>query len=796
MEAKQLSGLCIHGSQCVYDYVSKRRNGGAQEINVDVIEHVEEQEFKFKLSRTIFDLDSITFLLSDGERRYFENDEISIVVYDQEQRFVIVKTSLEVAQLINSTIEHPNAWKLVFDLKFLIKRVIEWYQNNGDDLFFVQGRSPSKLTFDPSVIFADAQPSKEQMKAIALSFNSPLSYIWGAPGTGKTRFVLSYALLTYIKHDAKALILAPTNLALEQIFRGVIDVIERANIDKRQLLRLGTPTKNFATEHGQVCEDKGLDVKLAQLDRQIEILESIRTIDRLNKPNLETMLVELTWLDKRQKLVHFTDSTLTDLKAKINSEKKNLDAIENSISAHQKALTSSALNNSASAKLNTKLNTKSNTKSAKDTALSESLEKLLIRQKQTAQRLSDHHQRFISIDDDVKGLRKIVQNKEIKLQELADKAGVKEDDLSLVSVVKLKHDSLAKRARLFSMAQEYEQFAEHQMDAKLEQYKSDSATLKAYSTDARLLSANVIGMTLDSFIARTKDKPFTVDHVFIDEAGYASLVKTLPAFITRGPITLLGDHKQLPPVCELNRDNILSTAHNNAAFVWDLSAIHCESVWTAATQENAVDDYQQQRAPDFNMLSRSALTSSFRFGKKLASVLDQYVYVEEGFHSGLDADTKLSIFNVQNQRRFDQADIGRRANMSEALCVLKIIQQGIIETNDFAVLTPYRDQVSLLAKLKPELLDHDRLLTVHKSQGREWHTVIYSVCDIGNGASPWFTDSTNALSGGLSNVNTAVSRAKQHLIIVCDSNAWEVKKNQLISGLIQARSKRYQYQEN
>jgi superfamily I DNA and/or RNA helicase len=508
------------------------------------------------------------------------------------------------------------------------------------------------------------------------------------------------------------------------------------------------------------------------------------------------MLVELTWLDKRQKLVHFTDSTLTDLKAKINSEKKNLDAIENSISAHQKALTSSALNNSASAKLNTKLNTKSNTKSAKDTALSESLEKLLIRQKQTAQRLSDHHQRFISIDDDVKGLRKIVQNKEIKLQELADKAGVKEDDLSLVSVVKLKHDSLAKRARLFSMAQEYEQFAEHQMDAKLEQYKSDSATLKAYSTDARLLSANVIGMTLDSFIARTKDKPFTVDHVFIDEAGYASLVKTLPAFITRGPITLLGDHKQLPPVCELNRDNILSTAHNNAAFVWDLSAIHCESVWTAATPENAVDDYQQQRAPDFNMLSRSALTSSFRFGKKLASVLDQYVYVEEGFHSGLDADTKLSIFNVQNQRRFDQADIGRRANMSEALCVLKIIQQGIIETNDFAVLTPYRDQVSLLAKLKPELLDHDRLLTVHKSQGREWHTVIYSVCDIGNGASPWFTDSTNALSGGLSNVNTAVSRAKQHLIIVCDSNAWEVKKNQLISGLIQARSKRYQYQEN
>jgi hypothetical protein len=780
MEAKQLSALCIDGSQRVYDTLSKRRYGGSQEITVDAIEHIEAQEFKFKLSRTIFDLDSITFLFSDGERRYLERDEISILLYDQEQRFVIVKTSLEVADLINRTIEHANAWKLVFDLKFLIKRVIEWYEKNGDDLLFLKGRSRSHLNFDSSVIFANAQPSKQQMEAIALSFTSPLSYIWGAPGTGKTRFVLSYALLTYIKHDAKALILAPTNLALEQIFRGVIDVIERANVDKRQLLRLGTPTNSFANEHGQICEDKGLDVKLAQLGRQIEILESIGTIDRLNKPNLETMLVELTWLDKRQKLVRFTDTTVAKLKSKSSSDEKNLKAIDNSIKAHQGALD------------------KSISTSAKTTVLTQSLQKLIVRQKQIVDKLKEYQQRIVSLDGDLAGLRKIVKKKERSLQSLADNAGIKQADISLPSISKLKQDSANDRARLFSMAQEYEQFAEHEMGAKLLQYNSNRETLKAYSTDTRIISANVIGMTLDAFIARTKDKPIKVDHVFIDEAGYASLVKVLPAFSTTGPITLLGDHKQLPPVCELSRDDILKTPNNNPAFLWDLSAIYCESVWTATTTEMAFGDYQQQRAPGFNKLQKSALTTSFRFGKKLASVLDEYVYVEEGFHSGLDKDTNLSIFNVQNlvnesnQCRFD---IGRRANMSEALCVIKIIEQGIIENDDFAVLTPYRDQVALLAKLKPELVDHDRVLTVHKSQGREWHTVIYSVCDIGNGVAPWFTDSTNAMAGGLANVNTAVSRAKQHLIIVCDSNAWEAKTSQLISGLIRARSKRYQYQQ-
>lgn len=375
---------------------------------------------------------------------------------------------------------------------------------------------------------------------------------------------------------------------------------------------------------------------------------------------------------------------------------------------------------------------------------------------------------------------------------MAIKADFKNSDTSLTTVNKIKQDTSLNRARLLSIAQEYEQFEEHEIDSKLVQYKSDVVTLKAYSTEARLLSANVIGMTLDSYIARYKEKKIDVDHVFIDEAGYASLAKVLPVFITDGPITLLGDHKQLPPVCELSRDEILTTQENNSAFVWDLSAIHCESVWNAHSKECALKNYEESVGPVFDLLKKTALTTSFRFGKKLASVLHRHVYHEEGFYSGLEHDTQLSVFNVQNQRGFE-SDIGRRANMNEALCVLKIFEKGIVNTSDVAVLTPYRDQVALLSKLKPELADNDKLLTVHKSQGREWHTVIYCVCDIGNGSRPWFTDSTNALSGGLSNVNTAVSRAKQHLIIVCDSDAWEQKQGQLLSGLIQARSKRYQY---
>ena len=47
---------------------------------------------------------------------------------------------------------------------------------------------------------------------------------------------------------------------------------------------------------------------------------------------------------------------------------------------------------------------------------------------------------------------------------------------------------------------------------------------------------------------------------------------------------------------------------------------------------------------------------------------------------------------------------------------------------DFAILTPYSRQIRVLKEKMPQYKD-TRILTVHKSQGREWDTVILSVYD-------------------------------------------------------------------
>ena len=104
-----------------------------------------------------------------------------------------------------------------------------------------------------------------------------------------------------------------------------------------------------------------------------------------------------------------------------------------------------------------------------------------------------------------------------------------------------------------------------------------------------------------------------------------------------------------------------------------------------------------------------------------------------------------------------------------------------LETADFAILTPYRNQLMLLGRHLPRARRNQQILTVHGSQGREWHTVILSLVDTYD---KWFTDSQNELSKGLNLINTAVSRAKKRLIIVGDLHFWSRQQGQLLQGLV------------
>ncbi len=79
-------------------------------------------------------------------------------------------------------------------------------------------------------------------------------------------------------------------------------------------------------------------------------------------------------------------------------------------------------------------------------------------------------------------------------------------------------------------------------------------------------------------------------------------------------------------------------------------------------------------------------------------------------------------------------------------------------------------------------------MSIHKSQGQEWNTMIIFVVNFqSNGAhGMWFTNTTNKMSKGLKVINTAVSRAKKRLILVGHHGFWIAQENQLLGELFRS----------
>ena len=76
-----------------------------------------------------------------------------------------------------------------------------------------------------------------------------------------------------------------------------------------------------------------------------------------------------------------------------------------------------------------------------------------------------------------------------------------------------------------------------------------------------------------------------VEHIFLDEAGYANIIKALTIFNYNIPITFLGDHLQLPPVCEIGDRKIKNEEEFHNVFVWSQSAIYMENLFQVSKEK-------------------------------------------------------------------------------------------------------------------------------------------------------------------------------------------------------------------
>ena len=349
---------------------------------------------------------------------------------------------------------------------------------------------------------------------------------------------------------------------------------------------------------------------------------------------------------------------------------------------------------------------------------------------------------------------------------------------------------------------DFSKVSDAEIKNRISKLSADIKKMEDSDPKANIDQCKVICMTLSKFLisfgpdVSSGRSKLNVDRVFVDEAGYCNALQLLGVFTLGVPVTLLGDHMQLPPVCEVNdkilKENIETDDHKYD-FLWDLSAIFVERFFSAST-DGLIAAYKDNLAPNPDALeytSVARLTTTHRFGQNLADSLSRCIY-----HSKIESlnsqnlvieviDAHIDSFPIEDKKDWETGEIEKsvvRKNVAEKEAISSYIRNEHL--TDYVILTPYKEQRNFLRW--PRFTDPDNILTIHGSQGREWDTVIISVCDgraCNDDKPPRFTSTVGELSG-MQVINTAISRAKRKLVIVCDTDYWASADGELIGDLI------------
>lgn len=755
---KTIKDFLIQGTEKYYKYLIEH-DKGIENIKITDFSAIAPFTFIATTEKPIKDFSFVTHIVIDEKKIPISN--FDCLQLPEENKFIL-KTTESNSKIFAGYKE----MHLIVSFRELVLRIKKAYQNEKE--LKPPIKKPS-ITFD-FTHFADTPFSEPQQKAIMNIFTSSISYIWGGAGSGKTRFVLSYSAINYMLKKKTIIICAPTNIALENAMAEVIKLAKEKNLDTKSILRYGRPSTSFYREFPECCENltKSTDIQKLQSRKAhiVELAKNLKTLSIIQ--NTEENISHITSAKKRITDIRTTIEELTlkrNLKQKdyIDEERK-LYYINTTVNRlNKKGLLSKIKNRTFSNKKRMVLLEKSLVELSEQNKLVENI----------ANEINVLDTNITSAENEI-----ILLLNNIKQREDAVHKNISKDlqgislstDLNtiLAQIENYKSKILIRNAGIIKQHNDLANKSAEKLKAIYEKTISDIEEISIESDKKEKQKIHILGCTLDSFATIFNDT--NPEHIFLDEACYSCIAKSALLFFKDCPITYLGDHMQLPPVAEIDEKDIESDYKE--AFIWAESGIYALNIFENEF-EKMRNNYIDNNSEISSLINITPLNETFRFGPRLASVLNDYVY-KTGFHSVRRDETEIKILHAPKITETKN----KRENIDEVNAIKKYLQSAAIQ--DYAIIAPYTNQVKLL-KNSLHYLDSDRIMTVHKSQGQEWDCVILSVSDTND---KFFTNSKNKISRGKELINTAISRTKKELIIACDANYWITQEKQIISELV------------
>ncbi len=192
--------------------------------------------------------------------------EISIVAVDGMS--IILSSKTDLGDYI------PEA-RLFSDLTFLLKKLIERIEELSLSVNVVGDRILKNSGLTGEIKHIDQKGSnlnESQYQALRSSLDRNITFIWGPPGTGKTKTIGTIGYQLFL-NDRSLLMVSHTNIAIDQALLKIAELVDPQTLEEGKILRIGNPKiGTIVNNYPNLLLDKQVEKRSKELTQKLSLL--------------------------------------------------------------------------------------------------------------------------------------------------------------------------------------------------------------------------------------------------------------------------------------------------------------------------------------------------------------------------------------------------------------------------------------------------------------------------------------------------------------------------------------------
>lgn len=737
-----INKLIAEFQEALNDEIEALKKGqGGQKIFVEngkLVDHLSEKflyRFYVELERTIPEDTPCQVIIGP--------EIITAHIVSVDPNEIVLALNKNFGPFISQAIIQIAPWFLLEQLKTRLEEVSQ----NKLQGFYVQNALKLFGFVKPKIIKAIANQNFNETKinlnprqkdALSKTLSQEITFIWGPPGTGKTRTIAAI-IEKFVEMNKVVLLTAHTNTAIDEALLKLVEILSNKElIEAGKIIRYGIPARNDPVfkkitfeellaqkKEALIKEKKALETEIENLKQSYRMFkELIRLCDELTRiMEQETSL---------QKDIEEVEKSILELERQLRDVKENLKHLEEQLEK--------AKNTFFLIRFFTGLNPKQ-------------IEQNIIKEQKKEQELITKKDEFVArVNELVKkksSIQKEIEELKKKIEQLIRETKV-EDCKEAQAKFKALETKLQEIKQKISIIQAKIENLPHEI---LDNSLVVGATLSKLALDPLLYKRNYAVMVLD-------------------EASMAPL----PAiFFTSGLITerfiVAGDFRQLPPIAIADTDTVKKWLKRD---IFEQAGI-VDRYESGLTDERLVMLTMQHRMHPAIV----EIINAKMYGGELQTSEETLTKTSEIVAKEPFSNFSLIFCDTSQINPWCSRPWGSQSHFNVYQAVLCCrIAQWAVETGikRVGIITPYAAQAKLIATILKNtgLTENVRVGTVHRFQGGEEDVIIFDAVDGPPLRNPGkllcgsFPENGQTASEASKLINVAVTRARGKLILVAN----------------------------